>query len=752
MVELARSDLPTATSLLDWRSIVGDAPELEKRLLERAFQGVFGPGGIANFVERLEASVAARNERYGGSVYLLEPEVKNGEGGLRDLDVAHWAARARWRVSDLSELVRLAVLVPREWDEIREARSFLFRLRNSMHLDTKRRIDRLSFELQERVAGSLGYGAGGPGVVAMMRDYYRHARTIARSRDMILARAMPPPRRPPRETLVGRGLKLTRGCVSLVDPDELERDPALALRLYDEAIKRDMPVYDFARHAVSRVTASEEWCRRLRESDEAAECFVRIACVIQETQLRRDSPLYDLHDVGLLVAMLPEFSPVVGRVHHDIYHVYTVDVHSIAAVDQLRALSRGDLAEEHPLASRLAAEVPRLPVLVFATLLHDVGKDKGGKRHAERGAEMTREILARLRFAPSDIEAVSHHVLTHLKMYHVATRRDIDDPKTIEAFCGNVHGTEGLRELYLLTLCDVTTTSPGSMTSWKRRMLDELYVAAERFLGDGESTDDDRPEVVRAQSLELWGTGDRAFIERFVDAMPRRYLYANTADGVVQHARIARDAMGKVASVSVLGTSEPYVELCVVAEDRPGLLCMITATFARAKIKVLGSQIYSWVGPDGVRRALDAFWVRSGQESASALRHVNKLEETLQKLIRGELDVLELGRVRADQPAWSSRVMPPVETRVNVDNRSASNHTIIEVITLDRRGLLFALSHALYQCGASIALAKVNTEGRRVADVFYVVGEGGGKITNHEKTEEIRRCILETISRLETGD
>src|SRR6185436_14182394 len=194
MIELAREDLPTATSLLDWRVITGDS-EAGARLLERAFQGVFGQGDIAAFLQRLESSVVERHERFGGSVFLLEPDVKNGEGGLRDLDAAHWAARARWRVADLADLVRIGTLVPREWEEIGAARSMLLRIRNSLHLDAGRRADRLSFDQQERLAEQLGYGTGGPAVERFMSDYYRHARGVARFREVIHARAKPPPRR-----------------------------------------------------------------------------------------------------------------------------------------------------------------------------------------------------------------------------------------------------------------------------------------------------------------------------------------------------------------------------------------------------------------------------------------------------------------------------------------------------------------------------------------------------------------------------
>jgi [protein-PII] uridylyltransferase len=751
MIELAREDLPTATSLLDWRVITGDS-EAGARLLERAFQGVFGQGDIAAFLQRLDSSVVERHERFGGSVFLLEPDVKNGEGGLRDLDAAHWAARARWRVADLADLVRIGTLVPREWEEIGAARSMLLRIRNSLHLEAGRRADRLSFDQQERLAEQLGYGTGGPAVERFMSDYYRHARAVARARELIHARAKPPPRRRPRETPIGRGLKVQRDAISLSNPDDLKNDPALALRLYDEAIRRDLPVYDFARHAVARAASTPEFCQALRESQEAAELFVKLVCVVQQTKLKRESVLYDLHDTGLLVAMIPEFSPVIGRVHHDIYHVYTVDVHSVAAVDQLRALARGDFAAEHPLACRLAAETSRRPVLFFATLLHDIGKDVGGKNHAVRGAELSRTILGRLGFAEADIAEVSHLVDKHLRMYHVATRRDLDDPKTLEEFCADVRGREGLRELYLLTLVDVTTTSPGSMTSWKRRMLDELYVSADRHFAGAPTRGPGRSEAAKSEVFALWPKGEStAFLEHFLSAMPERYLYANEPEAIIEHARFAEKAQETSPSIRVLSTSDPYVELCVVADDRPGLLAMITAALSHAKFKVFSAQIYSWVGTDGRSRSFDMFWVRSGREADATVRLVPSLERDLGMVIAGKVDPEELATGTRNEAKWSVRPTPAVATKVNVDNRSATNHTVIEVITRDRRALLFWLSSALQHAGLSISFAKINTEGERVADVFYVADERGNQLHDQGRIDELTQRIMMTISRLDAG-
>ncbi|HEX6767234.1 MAG TPA: HD domain-containing protein, partial [Polyangiaceae bacterium] len=610
VLDMAQTDLPTATTLLDWRVVTGDRT-LSEKMLNRAFEGLFGISNIGKFLERLAARVTERSERYGGSVYLLEPDVKNGIGGLRDIDVAHWAARARFRVSTLKELVHRGIILAREWPPIDQAYTLLFRVRNLLHLYAGRRSDRLSFDRQEALAKDLGYGGGGAGVERFMSEYYRNARVIAQTRELMLARAEPPPKRKPREKSIGGGLKLTNDQISIENPAALEADPALALRVYDEAVRRDLPVYAFARDAIVRAVSEPAFCEALRANEEAARLFVRLCTVVQRTRLRDGSVLKELHDVGLLVAMVPEFSPVVGRVHHDVYHTYTVDVHSVAALDRLRAFARGEMAAEHPLASRLAAEISRPNVLFFAALLHDIGKDEGGKNHSERGFDMVRVILERLGVREQDVREVQHLVLKHLRMYHVATRRDIDDPATLEAFSEEVHGREGLRELYRLTICDVSTTSPTALTSWKARVLESLYLSTDALLSEGRKAEGEvRLEQIRKTVLaEVRERGERDFLEHFLKAMPDRYLHANEPIDIVRHSRFARAAQMKHVNVTVVTNHDPYVELGFIADDRPGLLAMITATLAAVRFKILSAQVNNWVDTFGRTRALDLFWV-----------------------------------------------------------------------------------------------------------------------------------------------
>ena len=520
-VSLAHQDLAAATTLLDFRTLSGDAPLVEA-MLSRAWNGLFAESSIGALIDRLDEEVEGRHDRFGGSVYILEPDVKNGAGGLRDLDVIRWAARARYRITTWQELVRLGVLVPREADEIRAAEEFLWRVRHLLHVYAGRKSDRLTFDAQETMSSVLGYAelnaepaARATGAERLMQDYYVHARAVTRARERMLDRARPPKRRvKPVEVDLGRGVRLFDGQLTIAGTQELHEDPALALRMYTACARQGYKVLPFAREALARAAADPEWATALRASREAASLFVELVCTVAEVKTRRGSMVGELHDVGLLLAMIPEFSPVTGRVHHDVYHVYTVDVHSVAAVDCLAALARGELANAHPLASRLAAEIARPKPIFLATLLHDVGKgypDASGSRknHSVSGAELCEVILPRLGLGPEDVAEVRALVLQHLSMYHVATRRDLDDPATAEEFCRKVRGREGLRDLYLLTVADITTTSPTAMTSWKARMLEELYIVASGHLS-GHVGQDGFDERRRARGGRVRPGADRA--------------------------------------------------------------------------------------------------------------------------------------------------------------------------------------------------------------------------------------------------
>ena len=505
------------------------------------------------------------------------------------------------------ELVRLGVLVPREAQEMAAAEEFLWRVRNRLHAHAGRRSDRLTFDEQESLALAMGYGNDddprerATAAERFMQDYYLHARAVTRGRERILLRATPAKKRgKPIEVDLGHGIRLFDGQVTIAGVQELSMDPALALRAYAACIRHSAPLLPFAREAIARAASDPAWCVALRASPEAGPLFTDLICTVAEGKTRRGSIAGELHDVGLLLAMIPEFAPVTGRVHHDVYHVYTVDVHSVAALDSLRSMCRGELTQERPLATRLAAEIARPKPLFLATLLHDVGKgypDASGSRknHSQSGAELCDVILPRLGFSPEDTLEARHLISQHLAMYHVATRRDLDDPATIEEFCRLVRGREGLRDLFLLTVVDLSTTSPTAMTSWKARMLDELYFAADAHLAGAKDGAFDEARLARVrEAARLAWAGDRAFLEAFLASMPERYLLANAPESIAAHAGVALDRGGATVHAAIVPSRHPeFAEVCVVAEDRPGLLARIAAAITAGRLEVLAAQVYS---------------------------------------------------------------------------------------------------------------------------------------------------------------
>jgi len=772
-VTAATDDLPTATELLDFRVIAGDR-KLGDELQQTLLGSVFADSKVGDFIARLEEHTAARHQRFGDSVYLLEPDVKNGTGGLRDLDFALWAARARFRTSELSALCALGVLPLPRIAEIRRALDFVWSVRNHLHECAGRRSDRLTFLEQETVARALGYGARitidpaesalqhtGAMVEAFMSDYYRQARVITHLSDQILGHAKRRSGRPrPKEEQVGEGLMTCEGGVGLVDTAGLLAQPALALRLYAAAVARDRPVLARSRDAVSEAAADPDFCARLRECREACALFVQLVGSCRKSAFKSGSIVSELHDVGILLAMIPEFSPVVGRVHHDIYHVYTVDVHSVAAVDRLHSLARGELATEHPLGCRLAAEIARPRMLALATLLHDVGKAIGGHNHAQRGAEMARSILERLGLAPEDVDDACHLILKHLALYVVAARRDLGDPSTIEDFAREVRGREGLRDLYLLTVADLSTTSPNAMTKWKAGMVDALWRATDARLSGSNNVEPARVARVRALVREEWPLGaDLRALDDYLDTMPERYLLANTPEEIIAHALVATQPReAHVAATLVPSKHEDVMELCVVTDgratstglcvvagDRPGLLASISAAISANRLRIQAAQIHSRPLAGGGVQAVDLFWVHLSQEDDLTLdERMAKLEHDLNALIEGTLGPRDLLRPRRSS-RWSVRPLPPVQTEVVVEHHASSCHTIIEVLTEDRPALLFSLAEALHSLGLTISVAKISTEGTRVIDVFYVTESDGKKVEPGQRTEHVKGVLLSAL-------
>ncbi len=749
---LAREDIRTATTLLDLRRVAGDA-SIVVDLQRGAHKQVFDPH-LDDFLDMLEHDTDERHERFGDSLYLLEPEVKLGRGGLRDLDVAEWAARARWGVRSGDPFMRTGALLRREADELETAREFLWRVRNYLHLRAGRPQDRLTFADQEDIAVELGFVDGVVlAVEQFMQAYYRHARAVTQTAERMVDRARPP-RRKSRMTLrgLGDGTALFGNRVTLVSSERLSGEPVLALRMYRQVLVQQCAPYPFARDVVARAAVGSAWRERLRESEEAQRLFLELLCTTRSAPVRRGSLLDELHEVGLTVAMIPELEPLTGRVHHDVYHVYTVDVHLVRAVDRLREIFSGRLARELPLASRLAAEAPRRWPLFLATLLHALGKVHGRDR-PDRGAAMSRPIAERLGLTPLDVDHVAWLIAEQSSFYHWATRRDTSDPVVLAELAQRVESADRLRDLYLLTVATLSTTNPTALTAWKARMLEDLYVGLLATLEGGHVSGAGRAGQVREEvRVGFVGDKDRAVLEEFLGRVPERYLLANPVDVIRHHARIYRDAGDRLTLVLGPGSSEGLMELVVMSVDRPGLLADVAAALAANRIGVIDAQIYT-LG----ERAFDVFQVRrearAGRGAVERTAFLDegalkRLEADLRARLAGAVSVEELLGKVPEGPSWALRRSPEVPTEVAVDNEASPRFTVVDVFTRDRVGVLQAIAQTLHEQGLTIALSKVNTEGERVADVFYVQDAEGGKVREPGRLRALREALHARVERL----
>jgi [protein-PII] uridylyltransferase len=410
--------------------------------------------------------------------------------------------------------------------------------------------------------------------------------------------------------------------------------------------------------------------------------------------------------------------------------------------------------QHHPRACRLAAEAVHPERLFLSALLHDIGKVFGGREHSERGADMVRSILQRFAMDGDDIEHVAKLVLLHLNMYFVAARRDLADPNTIEQFAAQVGDLDCLRDLYVLTVADISTTAPTSMTTWKSRMLDELYGATAEHLSGSNA----RSTLARARAQLLEQTRDLVApeaLEELLHNLPDRYLLSNTPQEIAAHAQVVQDSRGKRLHLALVPSRhEGVAELCVVTGaaadnggfgDRPGLLATIAAALTACKLEILAAQIYTRTGGPAEQRVLDVFWVRDRVNRHDGVTaQLPQLERTLDELLSGTLTFEDVLRKR-NQNRWSERPAPPVATEISIDDTSSSKYTIIEVIAQDRAGLLFNLANALYELRLSIEFAKVNTEGNRVIDIFYVTELDETKIGSRERAQQIMQKLRAAV-------
>lgn len=757
-LELPATDLTAATALLDARFLAGDRA-LADHFLTRYARRVAGasPNGL---VARLRAEQQSRHSRFGDTIFLLEPDLKNGPGGIRDLCAGRWAARARFGTEDPRILQDLGEMSARQAAAFEAAREWLLRVRTAVHLAAGRRQDQLRFDTQEKVAPVL-YGeaqpapgdirpAVAPAVEALMHQFQRHAKAISRETARLMQRAGANPNHRPKVRAVrgpdgveDRSFELSDGALEVRDPEIFVRKPSEMLRIFSTAVSLDAPVGLRTTDLIADRAAHH--AAELRADPDAGRWFIDVLTDVRDKET--PSRLEQMHDVGLLAALMPEWEPCTGRVQHDIYHVYTVDQHSLYAVAMLKALARGDVVEEFPRPTQEFQAITRRVPLFLGVLLHDVGKPLG-KNHSLKGAAVSQRIAREVGLSPEDVRLVEFLVREHLVMGHTSQRRDLDDPGLIARFAELCGDEEGLRQLFLMTFCDLFSTAPGNLTSWKNELLLELYEKALTYVRRG-------PDQLRAEQAELakrrqlkvtqhlGADGASPEVAAILRSLPDRYFVENSTARIAAHVQLIRQRTGSCALAVTHQERLGYSELVLVAEDVPGLLAKVAGVLFASRIDILDAAIYSRepVSGDGKGEALDIFRVRKPPDGAVT-------DETKIAAIRRDLEAVLEGRTTAEalvasRPVSASlfeRAKPEVPpTEVKVDNAISADFTVVDVFSEDRPGVLYTIARTLHDQGLDIHRSKVGVEGDRVADIFYVRDKATG-----EKIEDPAR--LETLT------
>ena len=755
-VQLAREDHTIRTAMLDGRLVVGDG-QLFKGL-ERATVTELEARRVEEFIAEKLEEYTERRKRYGGSVWLLEPHLKQGKGGLRDLQAALWIARVRHKVAGLGEAGERGLLPAREVAATRVARDLLWRFRNELHYATNRRDDRLTFDNQRKLAQALGYSddpGGELGVEKLMRDAFIALLEIARASDALIDRCAvedaPKPligRRAPKPLPIDAAFKIWNGRVSVNDRDVFARRPADLIRLYAVAENHALPVYSYARDLL--VQELQRIGPQLANDREAHFEFWQL--------LVRDgsdgSALLPLHELGVIGALFPEVERLRARAQHSLYHVYTVDTHTVFALHRMMRLRSGGLAEEEADLTRIARALQRPLVLMLGLLFHDLGKGLGPD-HSARGGELVRAYAQRISLDPGDARDVEWLVLAHLRMSMISQRRDLEDAALIESFAREVETAERLDMLYLLTYVDMASVSPENWTKWKSHLLRTLYEKTRAALLPTGSVHaqsvEQRRERLAGRVVPLAGE-QAALVPEFVKALPERYLTIARPETAARHLMLWAVAR-KTGFAGELHRSEVgEAGLTLLANDRPGLLALFSAALAANGIDILGAEVNSLEG--GI--ALDTFVVReAGGHGAPAQTRWEAARGDLLRLLSGAEDPHQLVQRRLRRASWASSGAPSVATKVRVDDVSSAAMTILDVTAQDRPGLLHTIADALHRASVSIVVARIATEGNRATDAFYLRDVSGdrlpgssGKISDLSRRDAVVAAVQAAIASL----
>ena len=745
----ARADMTIRTTLLEARLVTGDRT-LFDTLLSR-FDKEIVARTAPEFVAAKLAEREARVRKAGASRYLVEPNVKDGKGGLRDLNTLFWIAKYAYRVKNPHELVAAGLFSPREFALFRRCEEFLWSVRCRLHFLAGRAEERLSFDVQRPIARQLGYStrAGQADVERFMKHYFLVAKDVGDLTAIVCAaleerQTKPTPvfgrflgrlKRRTRAIADAADFKVENDRINVVAADAFERDPVNLIRIFWAADRSNLPIHPAAARLVTqslkRIDAS------LRENPEANRLFLEVLTSRRapETTLRR------MNEAGVLGRFIPDFGRVVGMMQFSMYHHYTIDEHLLRTVGGLSDIEAGLHKEDHPLVSEMIHKIGHRTELYLAAFLHDIAKGRP-TNHSLAGAEVARRLGPRLGLSPSSTERVAWLVEQHLIMSNMAQGRDLSDPRTAEALAAIVQTQERLRMLLALTVADIRAVGPGVWNGWKGQLLRTLYWETEAELGGGHTAVDRNGRVRAAQEAlrrSLPGWSDPEFEAYAQRHYPAYWMKVEPARQVA-HAKLLHAMAADMRSLATEVTTDSFhgvTAVIVIAPDHPRLLTGIAGACAAAGGNIVDAQIFTTT--DGL--ALDTIFVsRAFELDDDELRRGQRIASNIERTLKGEVRLAEITPQKETRDL--RRGAFAIEPEVTVDNGVSRRYTVVEVSGLDRPGLLRDLTASLSSLNLNIGSAHIATFGEKAVDAFYVTDLTDQKVNAPAKQAAIKRRLL----------
>jgi len=747
-LKLASRDYEVLTSLLDARFICGISP-LYTQLLEKLRNTVLKQHA-KRIIDWLIETNEARHIRFGDSAGLLQPNLKEGLGGLRDYHTLLWIAKIKSGIQQARDLEYYGYLSHAEYGEFFESLAFIWNIRNRLHILTGRKCDQLYFSHQEKLAAEMAYQStqGQQPVELFLGELHGHMERVKQQHLMFLYElgrsAVRRKRRRPVKTTAINGLAVAKNnTLAFTSPESILGNPELLIDIFAESARLKIPLGVEARRLVKDFIHLVD--DRFFESGQAVKAFEKIlTAAVPEFNV-----LNEMMTTGLLTALLPEMQSIVNRIQYDEYHTFPVDKHSLEVVQTLKAFGSDDSPVNDPLCVSLYKELKHRKMLMWAALLHDIGKGQPGKGHARKGAQIATAILTRFGYRPKDIDTVSFLVREHLLLVKTATRRDLNDEGTAITCARKVEDVLRLKMLYLLSVADSIATGPKAWNDWTAALLRALFFRVLNILKGGELASREAIRTVEAKKtalLEEAAPAQRPNIEKLFNFMSPRYLlYAEPEEmraHVDIHAQLDRQPFVWQIATSDEGATRT-VTIC--AQDRPGLFSKIAGVFTLHGINIIDVQVFTWKN----NIALDIFKVQPPPDQLFEKETWQKAAAALDKALAGKLELDAAIAARAVPRVHGNGLVTGRPTQINVDNEASNFFTIIEVFTYDAPGLLFTITDTLFKCGLDVWVAKIATQVDQVADIFYVRDVEGQKVDDPAEVENLKEQISLVLTEIE---